>query len=43
MSDCFHFSGRVRTIAKTGYQFRHFCLPVRMEQLGSHWADIQGG
>jgi hypothetical protein len=31
---------RVREIAKGDYQLRHFCLSVRMEQLGSHWTDF---
>jgi hypothetical protein len=31
---------RVGTDAKSGFKLRHVCPPVRMEQLGSHWADF---
>jgi len=31
---------RIRTIAKSGFQFRHVCPSVRTEQLGPHWTHI---
>jgi len=31
---------RVREIAKSDDQFRHVCLSVGMEQLGSYWTDF---
>ena len=30
----------IRKIVKSYYQLHHVCLPVRMEQLGSHWMDF---
>ena len=35
------FFGRIRKIAGSDSWLRHFCPPVRIEQLASHCTDIQ--
>ena len=31
----------IRKFAKSDYKLRHACLPIRTEQLGSHWTDFR--